>query len=159
MTKYESDVKLIYAPQDAVYAKLSDLTHLSVIRDRIDAPMVEQNIMAHAGDKVKPEQIAQLKQMLKNTEFTPDTVQLNGTPLGSITLRIIEREVPKCIKFALEGAPIQANLWIQLLPHEQGALLKCTLGAELNFFIKQMIGSKAQKGVQGLADMLAMIPY
>lgn len=159
MTKYESDVKLIYAPQDAVYAKLSDLTHLSVIRDRIDGPMVEQNIMAHAGDKVKPEQIAQLKQMLRNTEFTPDTVQLNGTPLGSITLRIIEREVPKCIKFALEGAPIQANLWIQLLPHEQGSLLKCTLGAELNFFIKQMIGSKAQKGVQGLADMLAMIPY
>ena len=159
MTKYESDVKLIYAPQDAVYAKLSDLTHLSVIRDRIDDPMVEQNIMAHVGDKVKPEQIAQLKQMLRNTEFTPDTIQLNGTPLGSITLRIIEREVPKCIKFALEGAPIQANLWIQLLPHEQGALLKCTLGAELNFFIKQMIGSKAQKGVQGLADMLAMIPY
>lgn len=159
MTKYESDVKLIYAPQDAVYAKLSDLTHLSVIRDRIDDPMVEQNIMTHAGDKVKPEQIAQLKQMLRNTEFTPDTVQLNGTPLGSITLRIIEREVPKCIKFALEGAPIQANLWIQLLPHEQGSLLKCTLGAELNFFIKQMIGSKAQKGVQGLADMLAMIPY
>ena len=159
MTKYESDVKLIYAPQDAVYAKLSDLTHLSVIRDRIDDPMVEQNIMTHAGDKVKPEQIAQLKQMLRNTEFTPDTVQLNGTPLGSITLRIIEREVPKCIKFTLEGAPIQANLWIQLLPHEQGSLLKCTLGAELNFFIKQMIGSKAQKGVQGLADMLAMIPY
>lgn len=159
MTKYESDVKLIYAPQDAVYAKLSDLTHLSVIRDRIDDPMVEQNIMTHAGDKVKPEQIAQLKQMLRNTEFTPDTIQLNGTPLGSITLRIIEREVPKCIKFALEGAPIQANLWIQLLPHEQGSLLKCTLGAELNFFIKQMIGSKAQKGVQGLADMLAMIPY
>ena len=159
MTKYESDVKLIYAPQDAVYAKLSDLTHLSVIRDRIDDPMLGQNIMAHAGDKVKPEQIAQLKQMLKNTEFTTDTVQLNGTPLGSITLRIIERETPKCIKFALEGAPIQANLWIQLLPHEQGALLKCTLGAELNFFIKQMIGDKAKKGVQGLADMLAMIPY
>ena len=159
MTKYESDVKLIYAPQDAVYAKLSDLTHLSVIRDRIDDPMLEQNIMAHTGDKVKPEQIAQLKQMLKNTEFTTDTVQLNGTPLGSITLRIIERETPKCIKFALEGAPIQANLWIQLLPHEQGTLLKCTLGAELNFFIKQMIGDKAKKGVQGLADMLAMIPY
>lgn len=159
MTKYESDVKLIYAPQDAVYAKLSDLTHLSVIRDRIDDPMLEQNIMAHAGDKVKPEQIAQLKQMLKNTDFTTDTVQLNGTPLGSITLRIIERETPKCIKFALEGAPIQANLWIQLLPHEQGTLLKCTLGAELNFFIKQMIGDKAKKGVQGLADMLAMIPY
>lgn len=159
MTKYESDVKLIYAPQDAVYAKLSDLTHLSVIRDRIDDPALEQNVMAHAGDKVKPEQIAQFKQMLKNTEFTADTVQFNGTPLGSITLRIIEREVPKCIKFELEGAPIQANLWIQLLPHEQGTLLKCTLGAELNFFIKQMIGSKAQKGVQGLADMLAMIPY
>lgn len=159
MTKYESDVKLIYAPQDAVYAKLSDLTHLSVIRDRIDDPMLEQNIMAHTGDKVKPEQIAQLKQMLKNTEFTTDTVQLNGTPLGSITLRIIERETPKCIKFALEGAPIQANLWIQLLPHEQGTLLKCTLGAELNFFIKQMIGDKAKKGIQGLADMLAMIPY
>ena len=159
MTKYESDVKLIYAPQDAVYAKLSDLTHLSVIRDRIDDPMVEQNIMAHAGDKVKPEQIAQLKQMLRNTEFTPDTIQLNGTPLGSITLRIIEREVPKCIKFALEGAPIQANLWIQLLPHEQGSLLKCTLGAELNFFIRKMIESKLEKAPEGLAQFLSQIPY
>ncbi len=159
MTKYESDVKLIYAPQEAVYAKLSDLSHLSVIRDRADDPMLEQQILAKAGDKVKPEQIAQIRQTLKNTDFTPDTVQLNGTPLGTLTLRIVEREDPKCIKFALEGAPLQANLWIQLLPHDQGTLLKCTLGAELNFFIKQMIGSKAQKGVQGLADMLAAMPY
>ncbi len=159
MTKYESDVKLIYASQDAVYAKLSDLSHLSVIRDRADDPMLEQQILERAGDKVKPEQIEQIRRTLKNTEFTPDTVQFNGTPLGTITLRIIERETPKCIKFALEGAPIQANLWIQLLPHDQGTLMKCTLGAELNFFIKQMVGSKAQKGVQGLADMLAMLPY
>lgn len=159
MTKYESDVKLIYAPQDAVYTKLSDLSHLSIIKDRADDPMLEQQVLQQAGDKVTPEQLAKIRQTLKDTTFTPDTIQVNGTPLGTITLRIIEREASKCIKFALEGAPIQANLWIQLLPHEQGTLMKCTLGAELNFFIKQMVGSKAQKGVQGLADMLARLPY
>ena len=79
--------------------------------------------------------------------------------LGNITLRIIEREEPKCIKFNLEGAPIQANLWIQLLERDTETLLKCTLGTELNFLLRQMVGNKIQDAANQLATTLAAIPY
>ena len=159
MTKYESDVKLIYAPQDAVYAKLSDLTHLSVIRDRIDGPMVEQNIMAHAGDKVKPEQLEQIVEKLRSLQFDTDSVS-GETPLGTATLRIIEREPEKTIKFAAEGMPVAANMWVQLLPNgENECAMRLTLKADLNFFIRQMVGKKLEQGVDGLAQMLASLPY
>ena len=37
--------------------------------------------------------------------------------------------------------------------------MKVTLGADLNFFLKQMLKGKLQDGVDRLADMLAMIGY
>jgi len=160
MTKYESTVKKIYYPIETVYEKLADLTNLQSIKDRIDDPNFEQAVLAQAGDKIKPEQIEQIKERIRSLEFTQDTVSGDAAPLGTITLRIVEREYPKLVKFELEGAPISANLWIQLVYHtENDCAMKVTVGADLNFFIKQMVGSKLEKGVEGLADMLAMIPY
>lgn len=159
MTKYESSVKQIYAPIEVVYEKLSDLTHLEAIRERVNDPDFEQIVLEKAGNQVKPDQVAKIKEILGKMEFTSDTIYADASPLGKIGLRIIERDPDKCIKFALEGAPIQANLWLQLLPFESGCKLRATVGAELNFFIKQLLGSKLEQGVEGLATMLSMLPY
>ncbi len=159
MTKYESEVKRIYVPRQAVYDKLSDLSRLSSIRERAADPMFRDQVLAMAGDKIKPEQADKVIEVLQKLEMTTDTLTFDAGPMGNITLRIIEREEPKCVKFNLEGAPIQANLWIQLLERDAETLLKCTLGAELNFLIRQMVGSKLQGGVDQLATMLASIPY
>ena len=159
MTKYESSVKQIYAPIEIVYEKLSDLTHLEAIRERVNDPNFEQIILEKAGDQVKPDQVSKLKEILTKMEFTSDTISADAAPLGRIVLRIIERDPNKCIKFALEGAPLQANLWLQLLPLETGCKLRATVGADLNFFIKQLLGSKIEQGVEGLATMLSMLPY
>ena len=56
MTKYESEVKLIYAPRQTVYDKLSDLSQLSSIRERAADPMFRDKVLAMAGDKIKPDQ-------------------------------------------------------------------------------------------------------
>ena len=88
--------------------------------------------------------------------MTPDTLTFEAGPLGNITLRIIEREEPKCIKFNLEGAPIQANLWIQLLERDTETLLKCTLGTELNFLLRQMVGNKIQDAANQLATKMSI---
>ena len=37
--------------------------------------------------------------------------------------------------------------------------MRVTLKAELNFLIKQMVGKKLEEGTEGLARMLASIPY
>ena len=107
MTKYESSVKQIYAPIEVVYEKLSDLTHLEAIRERVNDPNFEQIVLEKAGDQVKPEQVAKIKDILEKMEFTNDTISGDAAPLGKIVLRIIERDPNKCIKFALEGTPIQ----------------------------------------------------
>ena len=161
MTKYESQIKSIYAPVDRVYAKLSDLSNLRVLQERCSDPAFIDTIKQRAGDKVSDEQLASLQERLKAMQFDTDTVSGYVEQLGTdLTLRIIEREEPKLVKMELENSPIPANLWIQLLPDSNGnTRMKLTIGVELNFFIKQMVGGKLKDGVDKFADMLAMIPY
>lgn len=160
MAEYKSEVKNIYYPIESVYAKLSDLTHLQVIQQNIDNPEFQKRVLEQAGDKVKPEQFQMMVDKVRSMQFDSDSVTGDAGPLGSITLRIIEREENKTIKFQLEGAPIQANMWIQLLPASSTqCAMRLTLKADLNFFLKQMIGSKLKDGVNKMADMLASLPY
>ena len=160
MTKYESSVKKIYAPVGNVYAKLSDLRHLSAVQERIADPAFEQVIRQQAGDKVNDEQLARLREVVQGMQFDRDWVVVNVAPLGEVGLRVVEREEPKLVKFTTENSPVQANLWIQLLPSGDSATaMKVTLGADLNFFLKQMLKGKLQDGVERFADMLTMLPY
>ena len=92
MTKFESSVKQIAYPVEDVYRNISDLSNLDKVRDRV------------------PEG------KLQDFQFDQDSVQVSVAPVGTIKLRIVERDEPKCVKFAVEGAPIQANLWIQVFP-------------------------------------------
>ena len=89
-----------------------------------------------------------------------DSVTVTNTPIGAVTLAIVERDEPKCIKFELQNAPIQGNLWVQILPtSDYTSKMKCTIGIEANFFIRKMIEKHLKEGVEKLADMLAQIPY
>lgn len=159
MTEYKSDVKKIYAPVSRVYERLADLNNLAVIQQGLDNPEAMERIKQQAGDKVKPEQLEQIVEKLRELQFDRDSISGN-TPVGTATLRIIEREQDKTIKFAAEGMPVAANLWIQLLPHgDNECAMRLTLKADLNFFIRQMVGKKLEQGVDGLAQMLASLPY
>ena len=136
MTKFESDVKQIHASQSTVYGKLSDLSNLQAVKDRLPE------------DKVK------------NLEFDADSVSVEVPPVGKITLQIVEKEPCKCIKFATTTSPLPFNLWIQLLPvTERDCKMKLTIGMELNPFMKTMVQKPLQEGLQKMADMLAMITY
>ena len=158
MTKYESNIKQIPYPQPAVFTKLSDLNNLQVIQERANDPAFIDKL--RASGQVPEDKLGQIQETLAQLQFTTDTVTLPSSPIGAITLRIVEREELKCIKFAVEGAPIAANLWIQLLPTSSyECKMKCTVGAELNFFIKQMAKKPLQEGVEKRAEMLSMIPY
>ena len=158
MTKFESTIKQIHFPQSAVFNKLADLNNLSVLRERVNDPAFIEQL--RASGQVPEEKLGQITEMAGQLEFTRDTVTLPNSPIGAVTLRIVERDEPKCVKFAVEGAPIQANLWVQVLPtNTYESKMRCTIGAELNFLMRQMAKKPQQEGVEKLADMLAMIPY
>lgn len=159
MAEYKSEVKKIYYPIERVYARLSDLSNLEALKTMAGDPAIRERILQHAGDKVKPEQLESIAEKMQSLQFTPDSIS-GESPVGNLTLQIIEREEPKCIKFELQGSPIAANMWIQLLAAgDNECAMRITVKADLNFFIKQMVGKKLQQGVDGIADMLAKIPY
>ena len=152
MAKYESQIKQVPFSQSAVYAKLSDLTNLVVIKERFDDPNVQAKIPA---DKIE-----EVRNAVNQMEFTTDTVSAPAGPIGTIAVQIVDREPEKCVKFTSTNSPVSFKLWVQVLPTgDTSSKLKVTIDADLNFFMKQMVGSHLEKGVDKFADMLAMIPY
>ena len=135
-SKFESSVKPIPYPQQAVYDNISDLRNLEKVKDRIPE------------DKVN------------DFTFDEDTVGLNVQPVGELKLRICEREEPKCVKFETVQSPVPFNVWIQVLPvDEQNSKMKVTVKAELNPFIKSMVEKPLQEAVEKIADALALVKY
>ena len=152
MAKYESQIKQVPYSQSAVYAKLADLTNLAVIKERFDDPNVQAKIPA---DKVE-----EVRNAVSQMEFTTDTVSAPAGPIGTIAVQIVDREPEKCVKFTSTNSPVGFKLWVQVLPtSDTTSKIKVTIDADLNFFMKQMVGSHLEKGVDKFADMLAMIPY
>lgn len=141
MAQYESSIKHIPYSQERVYNKLSDLNNLNSVRDRLDL----------IKDK--------LDGKLEDMTFDSDSLTLKVQGFN-LTLRIIEREPLKCIKFEGDKTPIPLNLWIQILPEGMdNAKMKVTIRTEVNMFMKAMVAKPLQEGVEKLADMLSMIPY
>ncbi|MGN0233654.1 MAG: SRPBCC family protein [Bacteroidaceae bacterium] len=158
MAEYKSKVHVSPFPQQKVYDRLSDLSSLAFLKDSISSPEARQHVLEKAGGKVSAEQMDTFAEKIQQLEFDRDSVS-GESPFGKLCLHIVDREEPKCVKFALEGAPIQANLWIQMLPQGDQCALRVTVRAELNFLLKQMLGKKLEQGVEELARMLAGIPY
>ena len=136
MTKFESTVKVIPYSQERVYEKLSDLSNLEALKDRLPE------------DKVK------------DISFDSDTLSFSVAPVGQLTLKIVEREPSKCIKFETTNSPLPFNLWIQLVATtDEECKLKATIGMELNPFMKAMVQKPLQEGLEKMAETLSLINY
>lgn len=139
--QFESSVKHVPYSQERVYGKLSDLNNLESVRDRLE--------------QVK----GKLEGKLEDLAFDQDSITIKVQGI-SLTLRIVEREPMKCIKFEGEKSPVPMNLWVQILSvSEEEAKMKVTVRAEVNMFMKAMVSKPLQEGVEKIAEMLSMIPY
>ncbi len=153
LSKFESEIKQIPQPQTVVYNRFSNLNNLSSFKERLADPEVQRRL----SEQVPADKMAELQHYAENLSFDADSIHISS-PLGEITLRVVEREEPKCIKFASEGAPVQLYLWIQLLPHgEEECRMRVTVGAEVNFFMKGMVAKPLQQAADGLAQMLSAV--
>ena len=135
-TRFESSVKQIPYPQQAVYDMLSNLENISKVMDRVPA------------DKIK------------DISFDRDHVSMSVDPVGAIKLAVCEREEPKCIKFQTEKSPVPFYVWIQMLPvTDTTSKMRITAEADLNPFIKTLVQKPLQDGGEQIADGLAQIQY
>ena len=121
MSNFESSVKVIPYSQERVYNKLSDLSNLEAVKDRLP------------------------KDKVQDLSFDWDTLSFSVSPIGQLTLQIVERDPCK---------------WIQLVETaEEECKVKVTIGMDLNPFMKAMVQKPLQEGLEKMVDMLAVIEY
>jgi hypothetical protein len=136
MTKFESSVKTIPYSQESVYNKLSDLSNLEAIKDKLPE------------DKVK------------SLSFSSDSLTMQIPNIGDLTLNIVEREPSKCIKFETANSPLPFNMWIQIVAlAENQCKVKVTVGMEINPFMKAMVQKPLNEGLEKMVEMLSLIQY
>jgi carbon monoxide dehydrogenase subunit G len=136
MTEFTSDIKILPYNQEKIYKVLSNMDNLERIKDKIPY------------DKIN------------DFSFDRDSCSFSVSPVGKVKFSIIEREPVKTIKFAADQAPVDVNMWIQLLPvAESESKMKLTVKAKLNPFLKPMLSKPLQDGVNKIADILAAVPY
>ena len=153
MSKYQSEVKIIPASQYQVWSRISDLSAYQLLKEQMPVEQKEQikaKIASEAGGKVQ----------ISDLQFTPDTASFKVSGMD-VVLRIVEREdMMKCVKYVADQSPIDATLWIQLLPKAPYET-KCrvTIEVDIPFFLKPMVGKKLDGAADQLADMLTKITY
>ena len=136
MSQYESSVKCIPYSQDRVYAKLEDLNNIEGIKDNLPQ------------DKIK------------DLTYSRDEASVNIPPIGNVTLRVIDREEPKCIKLEMAGSPIPVLIWIQIIPDgDNASKMRVVAKAEINFMLKEMIEKPLKDGLEKIAEALSLIVY
>ena len=136
MSTFESSVKQIPYAQQLVFYTVSDLSNIDRVKDRMPEGKIQDLTYDH------------------------DSVSVDVPPVGTISMRIVDRENPKTVKYETTNSPVPFNLWVQLLPTgENSCKMKLTVKAELNPFIKGMVSKPLQEAVEKIADMLAVIPY
>ena len=135
-SKFESSIREIPYSQEAVYHRLSDLSLSEEVRDRLPEDKREDII------------------------FDSESITMDVPPVGSISIRICDREEPKTIKYETVSSPLPFNLWVQLLPtSDTSCKMKLTIKADLNMFVKGMISKPLQAGLEKLADAIAAGRY
>lgn len=154
--KVESAIKSIGYPQEAVYAKVSDLKNLEAIKDKLNDPDAQARLKANVND----DNMEKVRKSLETIQFDTDSVSMEVKPIGNITIAVIERESPKMVKFASKQSPISFSLWVQVLPvTDDTCKMKITVDASVNPFIGGMISKPLKEAVEKLADMLEALPY
>ncbi len=136
MTKFESNIKLVNASQEAVYERLSNFSNL------------KEAVKFLPADKAGM------------ISVDAENISVAVPQVGNIILKIVEKDPGKCIKFGTVTSPLPFNLWIQLLPESETACkMKVTIGLEINPFMKTMVQKPLKESVEKMADMLAAIRY
>jgi hypothetical protein len=136
MTKFESSVKTIPYSQESVYNKLSDLSNLEAIKDKLPQDQV------------------------KDLSFSSDSLTMQIPNIGDLTLNIVEREPSKCVKFETANSPLPFNMWIQIVAlAENQCKVRVTVGMEINPFMKAMVQKPLNEGLEKMVEMLSLIQY
>lgn len=134
MTRIESRIGIIRESEEKIFKFLSDFNNF-------------RNVI--------PEE------HVKNWESTDDTCKFDVENIGSIGLKIIEKEPNKLVKIAGDGdKPVPFTVWIQIKEiAEKDSRIKVTTEVKINPLMASMLKGPLQKFVDTLVSQAETIKY
>ncbi|GHV55911.1 polyketide cyclase [Bacteroidia bacterium] len=136
MTNFTSDIQIIPHNRQLVYDTLSNMENLAKVKERLPEDKFQDLI------------------------FDRDSCSFSVSMLGQLRIVVVDREAPETIRWAVEKAPVDANLLVQLIPvNENETRMQLTVEANLNPFLKPMLSKPLQEGINRVADILTVVPY
>ncbi|MDR0973525.1 MAG: SRPBCC family protein [Prevotellaceae bacterium] len=119
-----------------VYARLSDLTNLETLRERLPESRIQ------------------------GLSFTEDTLSFAVPSVGTITLRITECQPDVLIGFSTVASPLPFLLNIHLTPVSDAACrLRLEIVADVNPLVGGMLKKPMADSAEKIAAALALLPY
>ncbi len=135
MEQIHSSEKEITAPQRVVFDVLSNVDNLTRLKERIPADKLQDVVIGEDSISYK-------------------------SPMGMVTLKLVEKEPNKTIKYSTVQSPLPFDMWVQLLPITGSQCkMRVTVGLNMNSFMMAMVKKPLTDAVEKIAGLLAQIPY
>lgn len=94
---------------------------------------------------------------IEHVEASRDECHVTVKGMGTLGVRIVDREPFKTIKFTdIDGQPISFTLWIQFVEVDsRDTRIRLTLHAEIPVLLRFMLKKKIQSGLDQAAEQIA----
>lgn len=140
----KSETRIINAPAERVFNKLSNLENLKSLLQEVPRDRIPE-------DK---------QEMFDNLEVTADTISIPAGPVGNIVLRVTDRLPYSLIQLSGEGSPVP--LFMRMTIDDLGPE-ECEVQVEISVdvpaMIKPMLNGPLKKIVDQFATVLGSIPF
>ena len=140
----KSEKKIIAAPAENVFDKLSNLSNLRPLLEKIPR------------DKIPEDK----QEMFDNLKITDDTITMPAGPVGEIVLRVTDRLPYSLIRMEGEGAPVPLSLQLEIEPKGADECeVMVAINLDIPIMLKPMVSGPLKKIVDQFGQVLTAIPF
>lgn len=130
-------------PASTVFEKYSDLEGLGELLKNVPEGYASADQM----------------QMLSKIRVTSDTIVIPGGPVGEITLRVVERQVPTLIRLEGVGTPVPLGMSLHIVPlTPETCETYVQIDLQIPAIMKPMVNGPMQKMVDQFGQMMRQMP-
>lgn len=144
MTTVKSEKKIISAPAEKVFEKLSNLDNLKPLLESIPRDKIPEDKM----------------EMFDNLKVTSDSITIPAGPVGQITLRVTDRLPYSLIRLEGEGAPVPLSMQLEIEGRgENECEVTVAIHLDIPIMLKPMVAGPLKKIVDQFSQVLGAIPF
>ena len=135
MATYKSTPQTINRPQEELFDRFSDLSHLQ-----------------QALDTLTPEHRAQVG----DVEFTADTIKIVTPQVGAIEFNVQKRERPSRIVFGTASSPVPLTMTMDIKAvSDTASEVETLINVDIPAMLRPLIGPQLQKAADKFGELIA----